>query len=110
MMERWRQIESLFQEALQRDPAERDAWLREACHDDAGLQGEVASLLANHHEASDFEPWAAAAAVQLIDGSALLKAGERLGPYEILRPPGPRGTGGGYHARRPRPQRHASIN
>ena len=30
-MERWRQIESLFQEALQRDPAERDAYVREAC-------------------------------------------------------------------------------
>jgi eukaryotic-like serine/threonine-protein kinase len=45
-MERWRQIESLFQEALQRDPAERDAWLREACHGDTGLQGEVASLIA----------------------------------------------------------------
>src|SRR5260370_13393873 len=30
MTDRLRQIESLFQEALQRDPAERDAWLREA--------------------------------------------------------------------------------
>jgi hypothetical protein len=28
-MERWQQVESLFQEALQRGPAERDAWLRE---------------------------------------------------------------------------------
>jgi hypothetical protein len=45
-MERWRQIESLFHDALQRDPAERDAWLQEACHGDAGLQREVASLLA----------------------------------------------------------------
>jgi hypothetical protein len=34
MMERWQQIESLFQEALQRSPAERDAWLREACRGD----------------------------------------------------------------------------
>jgi len=36
-MERWRQVESLFQEAMQRDTAERDAWLRQACHGDAGL-------------------------------------------------------------------------
>ena len=47
-MERWRQVESLFQEALQRNPAECDAWLQEACHGDAGLQREVRSLLANH--------------------------------------------------------------
>ncbi len=31
-MERSREIQSLFQEALQRDPAERDAWLRKARH------------------------------------------------------------------------------
>src|SRR5260370_3410496 len=98
MMERWRQIESLFQEALQRDPAERDAWLREACRGDAGLQGEVASLLANHHDASDFAPWAAAAAAQLIDGSPTLKAGQRLRPYEIVRPIGKGGMGEGYKA------------
>jgi hypothetical protein len=47
---------------LQRDPAERDAWLREACHGDAELQSEVGSLLANHQEATDFRPRAAAAA------------------------------------------------
>jgi len=36
-MERWRQVDSLFQEAMQRDTGERDAWLRQACHGDAGL-------------------------------------------------------------------------
>ena len=78
-MERWRQVESLFQEVLQRDPAERDAWLREACHGDAGLHGEVRSLLANHHEDSDFKPWgAAAAAAQIIHGPVSLKADQRL--------------------------------
>ena len=82
-MERWQQIESLFQEALRRDPAERDGYVREACHGDTELQREVASLLANHHEATDFEPWAAAAAAQLIDTAGLLKPGQSLGPYRI---------------------------
>src|SRR5260370_26608644 len=91
----------MFQEALQRDTAERDAWLREACHGDAGLQREVASLLANHHEATGFEPWAAAAAARLIDGPASLKAGQRLGPYEILAPIGAGGRGRGYRGRDP---------
>ena len=66
-MERWQQIEEIFQEALQHDPAERDAFVREACRGDTELQREVVSLLANHHEGTDFEPWAAAAAAQLID-------------------------------------------
>jgi hypothetical protein len=43
-------------------------------------------LLANHHEATDFRPWAAAAAARLIEGTASLEAGLRLGPYEILAP------------------------
>jgi Tol biopolymer transport system component len=107
-MERWQQIESLFQEALQHDPAERDTWLREACRGDAGLQGEVASLLANHQEATDFEPWAAAAAAQIIGGPAL-KAGQRLGPYEILAPIGKGGMGEVYKARDTRLKREVAI-
>jgi hypothetical protein len=82
-MERWQQIESLFQEALERDPAERNAWLREACQSDSGLLREVASLLANHQAASDFQPWAGAAAAKLVDGPASLEPGQCLGPYRI---------------------------
>jgi serine/threonine protein kinase/dipeptidyl aminopeptidase/acylaminoacyl peptidase len=82
-MERWQQIESLFQEALERDPAERNAWLREACQGDSDLRREVASLLANHQAATDSQPWVAAAAAKLIDGSASLKPGQCLGPYRI---------------------------
>src|SRR5215470_498159 len=82
-MERWQQIEEIFQEALQRDPAERDAFVREACRGDAELQREIVSLLANHHEGADFEPWAAAAAARLIDRQVSLQPGQSLGPYRI---------------------------
>jgi serine/threonine-protein kinase len=82
-MERWQQIDALFQAALERDPAERDAWLREACQGDSDLRREVASLLANHQAATVFKPWAAAAAAQLIDGRASLEPGQCLGPYRI---------------------------
>jgi hypothetical protein len=64
-MERWRQIEWLFHEALQRPAGERDDWLRQACATDPELHREVASLLANHHERASAGPWAGAAA-QLI--------------------------------------------
>jgi hypothetical protein len=82
-MERWQQIESLFREALERDPAERNAWLREACQGDSDLRREVASLLANHEPASDSKPWAAAAAAKLIDSPASPEPGQFLGPYRI---------------------------
>jgi len=82
-MERWQQIESLFQAALERDPAERYAYLREACQGDSDLRREVASLLANHQAATDSRPWAAAAAAKLIDGPASLEPGQCLGPYRI---------------------------
>ena len=52
-MDRWHQIDLLFHEALQRGPAERDAWLREACQGDSDLRREVASLLASHQAAAD---------------------------------------------------------
>src|SRR6516225_11029947 len=82
-MERWQQIESLFQEALRRDSAERDAWLREACQGDSDLRREVASRLANHQAAADFQPWTGAEAAQLVDGPASLEPGQCLGPYRI---------------------------
>jgi serine/threonine-protein kinase len=108
-VERWRQIESVFQEALQRDPAERDAYVREACRGDGELQREVASLLANHHEIIDFKPWAAAAAAHLIGGPDSLKAGQRLGPYEILATIGAGGMGEVYKARDTRLKRDVAI-
>jgi serine/threonine protein kinase len=108
-VERLQQIEQIFQEALERVPAERDAFLREACHGDSDLRREVASLLAHHHEASDFKPWAAAVAAQLISGHASLQPGQFLGPYEILAPIGVGGMGEVYKARDTRLKRDVAI-
>jgi eukaryotic-like serine/threonine-protein kinase len=52
--ERWREIERLYYEALDRDAAERAAFLNEACGGDEGLRREVESLLAYHGTANDF--------------------------------------------------------
>ena len=82
-MNRWQQIESLFQEALRHPVAERNAWLREACGTDTELHREVASLLANHHGPASSGPRAAAAA-QLIVKPVLLEPGQFLGPYQIV--------------------------
>jgi serine/threonine-protein kinase len=108
-MERWQQIESLFQEALERDPAERNAWLREACQGDSDLRREVASLLANHQAATDSRRWAAAAAAQLIDKPASLEPGQCLGPYRIECFLAAGGMGKVYRATDTRLQRHVAI-
>ena len=44
--ERWEHIKEIFDRALARDEAERDAFLVEACGGDAGLLAELRSLLA----------------------------------------------------------------
>jgi hypothetical protein len=82
-LNRWQQIESLFQEAFRRPVSERDAWLREVCETDTDLHREVVSLLANHHESASAGPWAAAAA-QLIVKPVLLESGRCVGPYQIV--------------------------
>ena len=52
--ERWREVERLYQAALERDPAERAALLTNACGADDALRREVESLLDYHPKAKDF--------------------------------------------------------
>lgn len=49
--ERWREIDTILQRALEREPERRDAWVREACGADEPLRREVVSLLAAHDAA-----------------------------------------------------------
>jgi hypothetical protein len=45
---RWRQVEEIFQAALDRDASTRQAFLDRMCADDAELRREVESLLGAH--------------------------------------------------------------
>ncbi len=54
MPERWRHIDDLLQAALERVPAERANFLREACAGDQSLEREVLSLLVLQKEAASF--------------------------------------------------------
>jgi serine/threonine protein kinase len=107
-MERWRQIESLFQEALRRPVEERDAWLREACATDTELHREVVSLLANHHASASEGPWAAAAA-KLIVKPLLLEPGQCVGPYQIASFVAAGGMGEVYRARDAKLKRDVAL-
>ncbi len=52
--DRWKQVDALLQAALERPPDERDAFLRQACGDDAGLAEEIQSLLTAGRHAGSF--------------------------------------------------------
>ena len=52
--ERWREVERLYQAALEHEPEERSAFLRRACDRDDTLRSEVESLLAYQTRAKDF--------------------------------------------------------
>jgi serine/threonine protein kinase/Tol biopolymer transport system component len=84
IVDRFQHIEEIFQQALQRDPAQRDAFVREACQGDAALHREVSSLLANHEDGG-VESWAAAAAARLMTARGSLDPGTSLGSYRIER-------------------------
>lgn len=53
-LERWKQVDNLLQSVLERHPQEREAFLREACAGDKGLEGEVRSLLTLEQKAGSF--------------------------------------------------------
>src|SRR5215469_8431912 len=107
-LNRWQQIESLFQAALGHPVEERDAWLREACGTDTELHRELVSLLANHHTFADAGPWAAAAA-QLIVKPALLEPGQYVGSYQIVSFLAAGGMGEVYRARDTKLKRDVAL-
>ena len=77
--DRWRQVESLYHSALEREEPARDAFLREVCREDEELRREVQSLLDQTE-------------------SGVLSRPLRLGPYQIVGVIGAGGMGTVYQA------------
>ena len=98
--ERFRRLKRLFAEALERPPAERDAFIEETCGADAGLAAELRALLEAHANDGGFleDIVAVEAKDALPPGGGTLRG--RFGVYEILEGLGSGGMGTVFLARR----------
>jgi Protein kinase domain len=129
--ERWQRVERLYHDTLEREPAERAAFLRKNCADEA-LCREVEEMLvlAEKHAGFLERPaleiavdrdgmtanrlhLAFEAAVVGVPGGPgnefRLEPGARLGPYEVIEPAGAGGMGEVYRARDTRLNRVVAL-
>src|SRR4030095_6657268 len=98
--ERWQQLDSMFHSALRREPAERPAFLEEACVGDKSLRLQVEALLAAHEEAGSFieKPALEVEARSVADDQGESAVGHTIGHYKILSSLGVGGMGEVYLA------------
>src|SRR5438552_2764640 len=84
--ERWQHLKQIFQSALERNPAERSAFISEACADDRELRSEVESLISSHDQAGDsIVAMAAEAATEMLDDDqAVSIVGKQISHYQVV--------------------------
>jgi serine/threonine protein kinase len=100
-LDRWQRVDRLYNDALDHDAAERDAFLAEACGDDDSLRQEVRSLLRYERAAEPFlerSAIAEAARTVALDARPSL-TGRHIAGYDVGALIGAGGMGEVYRAR-----------
>lgn len=98
--ERWPEIETVLQDALDRPPLERASFLADVCAGDEELITEATTLIAAYEEAGDFieQPAIARDAYVLLGDDLEGSVGREIGPYRIIERLGAGGMGEVYLA------------
>ena len=109
--ERWQQIETVLQDALERPSTERASFIEATCAGDSALKAEADSLLSAYLDAEDFieEPALAHDARIFLDVETEYTNGREIGPYKILNRLGAGGMGEVYLAEDTRLSRHVAL-
>lgn len=100
--ERWKQIEALFEQALELPPDRRPTFLQKHCDEDGELLREVRSMLDSHARAGSFidEPSLFVGSKEIAEVDALVPSGRLIGAYRVVRELGRGGMGAVYLAER----------
>src|SRR5215207_419486 len=98
--QRWQRVKEIFEGALERQGAEREAFLNRACHGDTDVHEEVDSLLRSYEVAGSFmEAPAVAQAADDLASEQKLTPGQRVKHYQIVNLIGEGGMGEVYLAK-----------
>jgi tetratricopeptide (TPR) repeat protein/predicted Ser/Thr protein kinase len=102
-----RRIRALFEQAIELPPADRTAYLTEACPDDPELRAEVESLLA--HADTDTAHDFLASPLLRTEATSAPPVPSSIGPYRLLRALGTGGMGTVYEAEQDNPRRSVAL-
>jgi len=110
-IERWQKFKALFEAAMDQDPAQRTAFLEQACGEDHMLRRKVEALLANYSVDDSFLEKPVYQEIPDLFESGIQDtfSGRQLGPYWINRKLGQGGMGIVYLARDTRLDRPVAI-
>ncbi len=108
-VKRWQRVAHLYESALEREAAERGAFLAEAAAGDDELRREVESLLAFENAEMLIDRPLLEAAAAVLDKPPVLQPGAHLGPYRIESLLGAGGMGEVYRATDTRLHRSVAL-